>query len=189
MLAVALVHYPTVNKDGRVVTTSVTNFDIHDIARASRTYGVARYFIVTPIDLQQQFTRRIITHWVDGAGAEYNPSRKDALTGVEVVGDLVAVGEAIERDFGGPTQWVATSARRYPNTITCLDLRRRLKAGHENHCLIFGTGSGLHQQVIDEADLILEPIIGPAPFNHLSVRSAVSIYLDRLLGVRTDLPE
>jgi hypothetical protein len=189
MLAVALVHYPTVNKQGQVVTTSVTNFDIHDIARASCTYGVDRYFIVTPIDLQQQFTRRIMTHWIEGSGAEYNPTRGEALSAVEVVGDLVAVGEAIERDFGGPTNWVATSAKRYPNTITCLDLRRRLKAGKENFCLIFGTGYGLHPQVIEEADYILEPINGPTPWIHLSVRSAVSIYLDRLLGVRSDLPE
>lgn len=185
MLAVALVHYPTVNKQGRVVTTSVTNFDIHDIARASRTYGVDRYYIVTPIELQQQFTRRIITHWVEGSGAEYNPSRKEALTDVSVVGDLVAVGEAIERDFGGPTTWVATSAKRYPNSITCPDLRQRILAKDENLCLIFGTGYGLHPQVIDEADLVLEPINGPTPWNHLSVRSAVSIYLDRLLGLRS----
>lgn len=189
MLAVALVHFPTVNKQGQVVTTSVTNFDIHDIARASCTYGVDRYFIVTPIELQQKFTRRIITHWIDGAGAEYNPTRKDALSGVEIVGDLVAAGESIERDFGGPTNWVATSAKRYPNTITCLEMRRRLKAGKENFCLIFGTGHGLHSQVIDEADYILEPINGPTPWNHLSVRSAVSIYLDRLLAIRNDLPE
>ncbi len=185
MLAVALMHYPTLNKQGAVVTTSVTNFDIHDIARASRTYGVERYFIVTPVELQQQFTRRIITHWIEGSGAEYNPSRKEALTDVEVVGDLVAAGEAIERDFGGQPFWVATSAKLYPSSIGCAELREKLQEGKENICLIFGTGYGLHPQIIEEADAVLEPIIGPAPFNHLSVRSAVSIYLDRLLGVRS----
>lgn len=185
MLAVALMHYPTLNKEGKVVTTSVTNFDIHDIARASRTYGVDRYFIVTPVELQQKFTRRIITHWVEGSGAEYNPSRKEALSDVEVVGDLVAVGEALERDFGAQPQWVATSAKRYPNSISCSALREKLRQG-EHFCLIFGTGYGLHPQIVEEADVVLEPINGPTPFNHLSVRSAVSVYLDRLLGIRTD---
>ena len=184
MLAVALIHFPIVNKKGNVVTTSVTNFDIHDIARAARTYGVERYYIVTPVELQQQFTRRIITHWVEGAGADYNPTRKDALTGVELAGDLAAVGEAITRDFGAPPFWVATSAKHYPNSITCKDLRERLARGEENFCLIFGTGYGLYSQIIEESDAVLEPIHGPTPFNHLSVRSAVSIYLDRLLGVR-----
>jgi hypothetical protein len=189
MLCVALVHYPTTNKEGKVVTTSVTNFDIHDIARASRTYGVARYFIVTPIEPQQQFTKRIVAHWLEGAGAEYNPTRKDALEGVEVAGDLTAVGQAIARDFGREPIWVATSAKPYAHRITCSEMRSRLKKAPETgeiFCLIFGTGSGLHPQVIEDADYILEPINGPTPFNHLSVRSAVSIYLDRLLALRSD---
>ena len=182
MLAIALVHYPTLNKQGKVVTTSVTNFDIHDIARAARTYGVERYFIVTPVELQRQFTRRIIAHWLEGSGAEYNPTRKDALAGVGVVADLAAAGQALERDFGCQPSWVATSARRYPNAMSCAalrkiapgrarlpDFRHGLRPASANH-----RGSrrcpGTHRS--------------PAPFNHLSVRSAVSIYLDRLLGIK-----
>jgi hypothetical protein len=181
MLALALVHYPTINKEGKVVTTSVTNFDIHDIARAARTYGVDRYYIVTPVALQRQFTRRIMTHWLEGTGGDYNPTRKEALEGVELAGDLVEVGERIERDFGGPPHWVATSARRQAHGISCGALRARLEAD-ERICLIFGTGYGLHPQILMEADHVLEPIVGPTEFNHLSVRSAVSIYLDRLRG-------
>lgn len=186
MLAVALVHYPTVNKEGRTVVTSVTNFDIHDIARASRTYGVDRYYIVTPVELQRQFTRRIITHWVEGAGAEYNPSRGEALAQAELAADLGEVGALIRRDWGAEPVWIATSAKRWGHTVTCKDLRARLQKGEENFCLIFGTGSGLHPEALQHADLMLEPIHGPTDWNHLSVRSAVSIYLDRLLSVRSD---
>jgi hypothetical protein len=182
MLAVALVHYPTVNKEGRVVTTSVTNFDIHDIARAGRTFGVERYFIVTPVEMQQQFTRRILRFWREGDGVRYNPTRGQALEVAQVVGDLVEAGETIERDWGKPPIWVATSAKHYANTLSCRQLRERLERGDEHFCLIFGTGWGLHPQVLDDADYILEPIDGPTDWNHLSVRSAVSIYLDRLLG-------
>ena len=39
-LNVALVHWPIRDRAGNIVCTNVTNFDIHDIARASRTYGV-----------------------------------------------------------------------------------------------------------------------------------------------------
>jgi hypothetical protein len=35
---------------------------------------------------------------------------------------------------------------------------------------------------MEQADYILEPIYGPGEYNHLSVRSAVAIILDRLLG-------
>lgn len=182
MLILALVHFPCVNKQGRVVTTAITNFDIHDIARAGCTYGVAKYFLVTPVELQQQFARRIITHWVDGWGAEYNPTRGEALANVDIASDLSAVGDAIEREFGRQPLWVATSARPYAHGISCDALRERIK--DEPVCLIFGTGHGLHPEIIEQADAILEPLRGPMPFNHLSVRSAVSIYLDRLLAPR-----
>ncbi len=38
---------------------------------------------------------------------------------------------------------------------------------------------------MDNADFFLEPIKGPSDYNHLSVRSAVAIVLDRLLGERS----
>ncbi len=50
--------------------------------------------------------------------------------------------------------------------------------------LLFGTGWGLTPQLLDEADLRTEPIRGVSPsgYNHLSVRSACAIALDRLRG-------
>jgi hypothetical protein len=35
-----------------------------------------------------------------------------------------------------------------------------------------------------DADYILDPLVGSGNYNHLSVRSAVAIMLDRLLGKR-----
>ena len=78
-----------VNKDGDAVATSVTNFDIHDIARAARTYGADRYFIVTPIRMQRDFVRRIVDYWREGSGASYNPTRGDALRDVRIVRDAL----------------------------------------------------------------------------------------------------
>ena len=68
----ALVHHPVLEKGGRVVTTAVTNLDVHDIARASRTYGLAGYFIVTPIAAQRKLVEEILGHWVTGAGRQHN---------------------------------------------------------------------------------------------------------------------
>lgn len=181
MLTIALLHYPILNKRGDVVTTSLTNFDVHDIARASATYGVARYYVVTPVEMQRRFMRRIVAHWREGFGAAYNPSRKEALMSIEAARDLTEVNAGIERDFGEAPTWVATSARSHVGGIRCADLRRRLGEG-EHVCLLFGTGYGLHPDIIAQADATLEPIHGPTAFNHLSVRSAVSIYLDRLLA-------
>ncbi len=181
-LSIALLHFPMVNKQGVAAATSVTNFDIHDIARAARTYGIQRYFIVTPIPMQQDFVRRIMRYWLEGFGAEFNPSREQAMSGVEVVSDLGAVSDALARNDGGEPYWVMTSARASGAVMTIADLRDRIAAEDENICLVFGTGHGLHPEILEVADAILEPIHGPTDYNHLSVRSAVAIYLDRLLG-------
>jgi len=180
-LYVVLLHYPMVNKLGKSVATSVTNFDIHDIARASRTYGVRRYFVVTPIALQRDFVHRIVDYWTEGEGLDFNPTRGDALQDIQIAPDLVAVGQKIAKDCGREPMWVMTSARQGAGTIKVSELREKLADG-EPTCLVFGTGHGLHPEIMMLADATLEPIQGPTEFNHLSVRSAVSIYLDRLLA-------
>lgn len=46
----------------------------------------------------------------------------------------------------------------------------------------FGTGWGLTNEVMDMSTYILEPIRAKCKYNHLSVRAAVAIILDRLLN-------
>jgi hypothetical protein len=182
-LYAALVHYPATNKHGRVVSTAITNLDIHDIARAARTFGLRGYYLVTPVEAQHWLARRIVKHWEAGWGAEYNPNRKEALGLIDVCADIGQVAVAIESQCGHRPLWVATSARHYPNTITFSDLRARLwELPEEPICLLFGTGWGLHPDLVMEADLILEPIHGVSEYNHLSVRSAATIIFDRLLS-------
>jgi hypothetical protein len=48
--------------------------------------------------------------------------------------------------------------------------------------LAFGTAWGLSDAFMDAADYILDPLAGEGAYNHLSVRSAVAIILDRLMG-------
>ena len=48
-LYVALIHHPVVNKNGMIIGSAVTNMDLHDIARAGRTFGVRGYYVVTPL--------------------------------------------------------------------------------------------------------------------------------------------
>ena len=50
--------------------------------------------------------------------------------------------------------------------------------------LIFGTGWGLTREILDRCDDLLEPVRGTGDYNHLSVRSAASIILDRLRNGR-----
>ena len=181
-LYLALVHYPVTNKKGELVAASVTNLDIHDLARAARTYNANGLFLVTPVESQQWFARRIIVHWSKGIGSVYNPTRKEALELVRLVDDLEAVADAIRDETGRDAQFVATTAKRLPSTITHGDLGWRLETTDDPYCLVFGTGWGLHAELLDQLDFVLEPIRGPGEYNHLSVRAAAAIILDRLRG-------
>jgi len=184
-LYLALIHYPVSNKNGEVVATSITNLDIHDLARSAKTFGAQGVFFVTPVPSQQWFARRIIVHWSKGVGAVYNPTRKVALELVRLVNDLAAVGEAIHTETGRAARFVATTAKERPNTVGFVELRPLIETTEDPYCLVFGTGWGLDPDLFEQMDFVLEPIRGPSNYNHLSVRAAVAIVLDRLMGRNT----
>lgn len=182
--SIALIHYPVYDKNRQVVTTAVTNLDIHDIARTARTFGVDRYYIVTPVADQQALVSRIVSHWQEGWGATYNPKRKAALELVTVAASLDAVRQEMVARHGREPKLVVTGATGRPGSLTCGELAARIADGDDGYLLLFGTGWGMTEEVFASADLVLEPIRGSGDYNHLSVRSAVSIYLDRLFGQR-----
>jgi hypothetical protein len=181
---VVLLHHPVLDKNGQIVTTAVTNIDIHDIARSARTYGVRRYFVVTPVRALRALSEKIIEHWQTGFGSTYNATRKDALQLVTVEPELDAALALIERESGQRPVVVVTSARTEPASVDFESLRARLRTDARPHALVFGTGWGLAPQVLERADLRLEPLRGPTDYNHLSVRAAAAIVLDRLLAPR-----
>ena len=182
---IALIHFPVINKLGETIGSAVTNLDIHDIARAARTFGVDKYYIITPYADQKELVGEIIEHWLTGHGAQYNPARKSALSLVRLANSLESVIERIDKKFGRRPLIVTTSARLQENSITFTETRRSIEAG-EPVLLLFGTAHGLAPEVINKADYTLPPIGGKTGYNHLSVRSAVSIILDRLLGVQEE---
>ena len=183
-LYLALVHYPVLDKNGLTVATSVTNLDIHDIARSARTYGVAGYFLVTPVENHHWLTGRVLAHWAEGNwGHTYNPNRTEALGLARLATDLKAVSEAVRAEAGTAPSFVVTSAKRYSHGISYTEARRRIAdPDGPPVCLVFGTGWGLHPDTVRDADAVLDPIEGPTPYNHLSVRAAAAIILDRLMA-------
>jgi hypothetical protein len=183
-LYLALLHHPVLDKNGQIVTTAVTNMDIHDISRSARTFGVRRFFVVTPVRALRALSERIVEHWLTGHGSTYNETRKDALTLVGLEADLDAVLLNVERETGRRPVLVITSARPGGTPIRFEDLRQRLKTDESPYLLLFGTGWGLAPEVIESGDLRLEPICGNGGYNHLSVRAAAAIVLDRLCGAR-----
>jgi len=177
-LHIALVHYPVVGKHGEVIATSLTNLDLHDIARLSRTYGLGGYWICTPLEDQQMLARSLLAHWLDGSGARANPHRSHALGLVEVVSCLEDAIAAVQAKTGRSPRVVATSARE--GSTSAAQVRAWLD--EDAVVLVLGTGHGLAPAVLAQAQAILRPVRFLETYNHLSVRSAAAIVVDRLVG-------
>ena len=179
---IALLHHPMYNKRMDVVTTSVTNLDLHDIARVARTYNVEGFYVVHPAANQQKLIKEILSYWQEGYGGTYNADRKEAFTILHLAETLPEVLRTIEEETGQKVITVATDARTYPNTVSYQLLKEKIFHEENVYLLLFGTGWGMEKDLMLQSNYILEPIAVDSDYNHLSVRSAVSIIIDRLLG-------
>lgn len=183
-LNVVLLHDGMVDKTGKLVTTSLTLIDVHDIARSSRTYGLRTFYVSHSSPLMRKLAGVVQSHWMDGFGATYNPNRQEALSVLEVVSSLDETIASIERRSGKRPKLLATSAKGGEARASFKELREQLHAAPDQpHLLMLGTGWGMSDALLARADHFLEPIRGVPEFNHLSVRSAAAIMFDRLVGL------
>lgn len=185
-IALALVHYPVLDRSGETVTTAITNLDLHDMARSARTFGVGPLFIVHPVEAQRALADRIREHWVSGSGKKRIPDRATALDVLAIVPSLEDVYEAMAPGVGRPgvELWTTAASARSLSVVSFGDARRRLADEGPPVLIAFGTGWGLARELVEGAEARIEPIRAHADtgFNHLSVRAACAITLDRLLG-------
>ena len=188
----ALVHHPVTDRTGKLVTTSLTNFDIHDLARSTMTYGLAAYHIVTPITSQREKAQHIAGIWLEEQGARLprkppvTGSRADAMALVRTADAIETVIAELTSEYGMAPRVVATSARpdSFPAAArrTPEQLVAEASLGPEPLLILLGTGWGLADHLIPSVSRLLAPIEGHSDWNHLSVRSAGAILLDRLFG-------
>ncbi len=180
-LYTGLVHYPVYNKNREKIASAVTNLDLHDISRISRTYGVKRFFVVTPLSDQQKFVYSLINHWKSGFGASYNIDRKEAIEVIEITASIEAAVDKILDIEGEKPVTIATCASKVINSIT-FNKAKEIINSNKAVLILFGTAWGLHKDVIEYADYVLTEIEGESNYNHLSVRAAAGIIIDRLTG-------
>jgi hypothetical protein len=141
------------------------------------------FFLVTPLEDQIKIAQAMIDHWSEGWGREYNDTRAKALRLVSLTRDIGEAKEQIRRLSGADPMVVATTATDGPGRMSFTNMRS-LSLRKDPILLILGTAWGLTDEAMAACDIILEPIKGPTGYNHLSVRSAAGIILDRLLGIR-----
>jgi len=182
-LYIGLVHYPVFDKNEQRIASAVTTVDLHDLARVARTYAARKFLVITPLADQQELVDRVRRHWTRGFGASYNPDRKTAIELVAVAPSLDGAVESISSVEGEAPFVMATDAGgQEQNVLSFADARAML---HQDRLLflLFGTAWGLDEQVLRQSNAVLEPIMGVDGYNHLSVRAAAAIILDRLVGM------
>ncbi len=186
-LSLALLHHPVLLKDSEIGSSSVTNLDIHDIARSSCTYGLDTFYAVTPIEDQVKLVHTLTDYWTTGQGARANKDRQNALSIVRHAYSWQEAAKDIEERTGVKPYIVGTSAqiphkrgKALVEPTSWNDIKKILN--FTPILLLFGTSHGIPNVLLQEFDAMLPPIRGFAPYNHLSVRAAVALCLDRLLG-------
>lgn len=180
-LFLVLIHHPCLDRRGRIVTTAITSLDIHDIARSSRTFGVRGVYIAHPVRELRDFAARVRDHWFEQPDRLFDSRRREALELIHIVDDLDQAVADIERLTGRRPILVYTSAQAQEG-LSFERLRERMASEESPMLLMFGTGFGMAPAMRERADLVLNAIEGTDGYNHLSVRAAVAIILDRLRG-------
>lgn len=183
-LSFCLLHYPVLLEEKKCGTSSLTNLDVHDIARISRSYGMGPFYVVTPLEDQLRLLEAILRHWSAGAGGRARSDRSRALSLVRGASSLEEAVTLAEARAGVRPRLVATSAawpgkKRAAPPLVPPEVREWCREGPVLLCL--GTARGLAPEVIARCDGRLRPLrfLGD---NHLSVRSAAAILADRILG-------
>lgn len=170
-VAVALVHYPIINRKGEQSTTAITSIDIHDFVRTCSMFDVGPVYMVHPAEGMHALVRDVAGYWLEGAGEARNPGRTESIKSLKLAKSI----EEVLAD-GGYTLWY-TSATPPEEELTDINKLPEIKG---NHLIVFGTGWGLDHSAMPEPNGWLSPIEGIGMVRHLSVRAALAIYLDRL---------
>lgn len=188
-LSIALLHHPvllekigndaTDRKKGKSGTSSLTNLDVHDIARCSRSYGLAGCYLVTPLDDQRRLLDSLLTHWTTGAGGRANPDRADALRLAQGARDLAEVIDTVAGRTGQRPLVVGASARPEGDLAPAC-VRDALR--QRPVLLVLGTAHGLAEEAVRQCDAMLRPVRWLDAYNHLPVRGAAAVIMDRILG-------
>ena len=179
---IGLVHYPVYNKHKQVVASAVATVNLHDLARLAKTYELGGYFIINPLEDQHALIQRFLAHWLKGYGGQYNPRRIPPLHLIHCVYSLEEAVCFIKDKWNKIPQTIVTSARNNIYNLDYAQARVLLRQKEIPFLILFGTAWGLTEGLISQSNYVLKPIYGVGSYNHLSVRAAAAIILDRLLG-------
>ncbi len=147
------------------------------------TFGIELCYIVTPLAKQREIMEKLIHHWRYGYGARYNPARSEALHKIRIKNDVDEMIEEIKKK-GNPIIIGTSSKERKHKALGYNEIQSMIEKETRPLLLLFGTGWGLSDEMVGLCEKMLVPIKGKGDYNHLSLRVALGIILDRIFGER-----
>ena len=150
-LYIGLIHYPVYNKNRKRIASAITNFDLHDLSRVARTFGVKKFFVISPLRDQQALAERILRHWTIGHGASYNRYRKEAVQLITIVSSLEDSIKDISEIEGEEPLLIATDASKQAERSITYSEATDIINSERAVILLFGTAWGLASEVIHKA--------------------------------------
>lgn len=179
-LSFCLCHSPVVLENGKIGCSSLTNLDVHDIGRISRSYGMGPFFVLHPLNDQRQILNTILEHWQ--MREKGHADRKKALDLARPVHDFEEIKDWCDMYYGQAPCWIISSAN-WPEKVAPVASVKEIREMCEERPVIIclGTARGLAVHQLPFNFLRMRPIRF-LDENHLSVRAAAAIIADRILG-------
>lgn len=183
-LSFCLCHYPVRLEQGRTGSSSLTNLDIHDISRISRSYGMGPFYVLLELREQRDILDNILAHWRRAANPEVHADRKRALDQVCAVRNFTELEEKARAYYGIKPTFILSSAnwlesKESGHMLGPEDVREICK--NYPVIILLGTARGLSLKSLTINYKLLRPLRF-LDENHLSVRAAAAIMADRILG-------
>jgi len=188
---IALMHDEVMLGDGTEGVTSITSIDIHDSARSCATYGIKKNYIVSPLKDQHSIMNTFLSFWRSEEGRRYNKTRYEAIKRIAPIYSFEEVCTDIEKTEGCKPLIIATSAQKSSSSGIVIDYSSQSQVWKTSRpvLIVFGTGQGLSNKFMEKVDFTLFPVEGITNYNHLSVRSAIAVVLDRWIGAHQKIDD
>lgn len=175
-------HDHVLGREGQEIHANVTQVDLHDFSRLAMTYDLAGFHAVTEISSQHRICGEILDYWREGAGKTYNPDRVAALDKLHIHAHFDDCLKTIASQSAKAPFLLATSAKPHHKNIDFQSLPSIIESSGRPLVVLFGTAWGLSAEQMNRCDGTLPPICGQHGYNHLSVRCAAAIIVDRLFS-------
>ncbi len=164
------------------IHASVTQIDLHDFCRLCYTYGLGGFHCVTEIEAQHKICAEILRFWQEGYGKDYNPDRVRALDSLHLHHSFDSLLDFFGASGGPAPLLIGTSAQEQEKKLDFGSFSSIIERSGRPAVIQFGTSWGLSPGQLRRCDWVLPPIVGHNGYNHLSVRCAAAIIVDRLFG-------